>query len=61
MKLQLFPDDDIWAVENKNSVSYEPQTIREMDSYHVLLMQEVRLRKIFSRPSWGALRCELEA
>ncbi len=62
MKLQLFPDDDIRAVENKISVTYEPQTISEMDLHHVLLMKEARLRRrIFSWASWGALKCELKA
>jgi len=48
-KLKIFQDaGDSRAIENKFSVDYEPQTISELDSFHLLLTQEARLRKIYS-------------
>jgi hypothetical protein len=61
-KLKLFNDiRDVRAIEDKNSIDYEPQSIIELDSFHLLLTQEARLRKIFSWNTWGLLRTELKS
>lgn len=61
-KLKLFPDaGDIRCKENKFSIDYEPQSISELEAFHVLLTQEARLRKIHSWNTWGCLRLGLKA
>jgi hypothetical protein len=42
-KLKIFQDARYnRAIENKFSIDYEPQTISELDSFHLLLTQEAR-------------------
>jgi hypothetical protein len=61
-KLKLFQDaGDRRAIENKFSIDYEPQSISELDCFHLLLTQEARLRKIFSWNTWGVLRTTLKS
>ncbi len=61
-KLKLFKDaGDVRAVENKFSIDYEPQSISELDAFHLLLTHEARLRKIYSWNTWGQLRIDLKA
>jgi hypothetical protein len=55
-KLKIFQDaGDSRASENKFSLDYEPQSISELDSFHLLLTQEARLRKIYYWNTWGCL------
>jgi len=61
-KLKVFQDvGDSRAIEHKFSIDYEPQTISELDAFHVLLTQEARLRKIYSWNTWGCLRLNLKS
>jgi hypothetical protein len=61
-KLKLFDEmGDIRAIEDTNSIDYNPQYIEELDSFNFLLTQEARLRKIFSWATWHALRNKLKA
>jgi len=44
----LFHDiGDVRAIEDKNSIDYEPQSIIELDSFHLLLTQEDQLKNLF--------------
>jgi hypothetical protein len=61
-KLKLFRDaGDSRALENKNSINYEPQSIAELDCFHFLLTQEARLHKIYSWSTWGLLHMTLKS
>jgi len=61
-KLKLFQDaGEIRAIENKFSIDYEPQSIADLDCFHFLLIQEARLRKIYSWNAWGVLRTILKS
>ena len=61
-KLKIFQDaGDSRASENKFSLDYEPQSSSELDSFHLLLTQEARLRKIYSWNTWGCLRLNLRS
>jgi hypothetical protein len=61
-KLKLFQDvGDVRAIEDKYSIDFEPQSIFELDAFHLLLMEEARLRKIYSWNTWGSLRIEMKS
>jgi hypothetical protein len=48
-KLKIFQEEhDPRASEDKCSIDFEPKTIAELDSFHLFLTQEARLRNIFS-------------
>jgi hypothetical protein len=58
-KLKVFQDaSDMRAEENKYSIDYEPQSIFELDAFHLLLTHEARLQKIYSWNTWGSLRMD---
>jgi hypothetical protein len=61
-KLKVYQDEnDPRALEDQYSIDYEPKTMVELDTYHLLLVQEARLRKIFTWTSLGGLRRELKS
>jgi hypothetical protein len=55
-KLKLLQDIGyVRAIEDKYSIDYEPQSIFELDAFHLFLMEEARLQKIYLWNTWGLL------
>jgi len=52
MCLKLYRDGDKWKTESPSSVDYEPEQIKDMEDFYVLLTHEAQHENISHCATW---------